>query len=93
MDKVWMLIGLGANSVMVGARVFKSEEDGLAFMANWGDLTLKRNACKHAYWNVDDAHPCHSTIYTSYYNGCGGVYSYLLKPVSFGEAFARFDLD
>jgi hypothetical protein len=92
---MWVLIGLGANDLKIPALVFADRDSAqLKCIEIFGHAPdgIGRNG--RYYWNIKDGdQETPLKMYTSYYDGCGGVYRAELREVIPGTPFVPFNLD
>jgi len=93
--KIAVLIGLGPNNIKIVSMVFKDIEEGLNTMRKINSgLVWTENQDKNGFSaRIDEDDPTINKLYTSYYSGCGGVYSLVLKEIETGIPFVPFNLD
>lgn len=104
MKSVFILVGEGANSVEFPCLWFSTEEKAVAYIEpvlGKGKRNKKGCLCWNAdieeKWGTDEYEENKETdpatkFFISYYNGCGGIYSFKLMEVKEGTPFAVFDL-
>src|SRR5574338_154678 len=102
MDKVCVLIASGPNSVAVPCRIFRSQEDGKAFMVQnfglpkrWDKAERKLVEDPNGWsWPMErDDEEKLKALFEFYYDGCGEVGALHLKSVAFDSVFVGWDLD
>ena len=95
MPMVYILVGLGPNSIAMIARISSSSGNLVSFMKEvfpevepvTTDEITRFNLFDHEY------HPGHRKIWKYYNNGCGGVYRYEIRPALLDSVLTTFDLD
>jgi hypothetical protein len=82
MNKVYVVVGLGPNSVSIPCLVFKTKEEADAYIT------------KHPAPDYDrEGNELWRPYFTKYYDGCGECYRMEVKEVEFGKPFIGWDLD
>jgi len=99
MNKVTVLIAVGGNDLMVPCRLFEDLETGRKICdeilgmegvpSESGDIINYDKDLE----NDDEDGVISKQLFTRFYYGCGGVYSFILKEVAFNTKFVGFDLD
>lgn len=88
------LIGFGPNSVEVPCMLFDTMDEGIVWLSQNADNLLLEQRYDSILVRVDDEDdPIFDKVFTSYYDGCGGVYAFVLKEVEHGVPFVPFSLD
>lgn len=98
--KFYVVVGYGPNSVEVPCLIFSTYDKALQYMLEHVGVPRIIKNTDIPCWNVehwerleeDDRNEI-TKFYTKYYDGCGGVYSLMIKEVEEGTPFVGFDLD
>jgi hypothetical protein len=95
MNKFYVLVALGPNSINVPGMVFGTKEAAVAWMvdATGGRQPEIGRVTGNPYWRTDENDAVHQKVFLSYYNGCGGIGGYNVVEVTEGTPFVGFDLD
>ena len=92
------LFGIGPNSVEIPCMLFESMEKAQLFVHNSlsEDSYSERKSKKGiTFFEIDEDYLSEvgHKFFTSYYGGCGEIYSYELREVEFETKLVRFSLD
>ena len=84
---MFAIIGIGPNEVEITAMVCASKEEAEEEMALRGVIPGENiRGC-------EEGRKIGEKFFVSYYGGCGGAYRYIIREISFGVPFAKWDLD
>lgn len=95
--KVTVLIAEGGNGFEMPCRIFPDMETAKERCDEL--LGMEGKEIKEGFaYSIDlekeeDPWPISKSIFTRFYYGCGGVYSFYLTEVGFDTKFVGFDLD
>lgn len=94
-----VLIAYGPNSIEIPCRLFEDLETGKQIcdkifdmegkLSESGDVVRYRKDLEDG----DEEGVISKQLFTSFYYGCGGPYTFVLKEVAFNTKFVPFDLD
>ncbi len=89
-----ILIACGGNAVNVPCRIFSNEAEGQAFLdlLLTLDPTAKRKVDRIRFQD-DLPESVTDLIFTQYYGGCGGAYTFVLESVPTDTKFINWNLD
>lgn len=99
MSKIAVLIAVGGNDLMVPCRIFEDLETGKQIcdkiLGMEGETSDHGDVIKYEkdLENDDKDGVISCQLFTHFYYGCGGVYSFILREVPFDAKFVGFDLD
>lgn len=98
--KFWVLVGEGANDVMIPALIFGANlTDALArccdLFKHEPKVHEEESGTEYRWCDEEEGvtHEVIEKIYTSYYGGCGECYAFTLKQVEEGKPFVCWNLD
>lgn len=96
---VAVLIAVGGNDLMVPCRIFGDLETGKQIcdeiLGIEGKPSKSGDVIRYEIdlENDDEGGVISEQLFTRFYYGCGGVYSFILREVPFNTKFVGFDLD
>jgi len=84
-----MIIANGPNSVKIPCLTFATVVEAEAFLTD-----IFGPAGEWGWGGTEEGMRDHSEhFFKSYYDGCGGVYSYSVQEVQHGQPIVKFNLD
>lgn len=99
MDKVTVLIAVGANDIMVPCRLFENLVIGKQIcdeiFGMEGEQLESRKVIRYRpdLDNEDEEAVISNQLFTHFCYGCGGICHFILQEVPFNTKFIGFDLD
>ncbi len=98
MDKVTVLIASGGNSLSIPCRLFPDMETGKKRCDEiFGMEGKTESECVRYDIDLENGEekpwPISTQLFTNFYYGCGGPYTFLLIEIDFDTKFVGFDLD